>query len=239
LLEEERVMAGERPKSRIPRKSSPLTLRGANFLLTEVGLIIALLTVIGALQVDLRFEQEFDIPDVEQAVVEMEEVDQTEQIKRPPPPPRPRPPVVVTDDVVLEDEVLDIDAEIDLNFEAEVPPPPPPDRSEEEADPDIFVVVEEMPELIGGLARLKELVVYPEIAVKAGMEGLVIVQFVVEKDGRPANATVIKSAGGILDSAAVEAVRKLEFTPGRQRGVPVRVKFSLPVRFNLTSRQAT
>jgi protein TonB len=196
--------------------------------------------VIGALQIDLRFEQALEIPEVKHAVVEMEEIDQTQQIERPPPPPRPSPPVAVADDVVLEDEVLDIDAEIDLDLAAEVPPPPPPpDPSGEEVEPDIFVVVEEMPVLIGGMERLRDLVVYPEIAVKAGMEGLVIVQFVVETDGRPTRIEVLKSAGGLLDTAAVSAIRELEFIPGKQRGVPVRVKFSLPVRFNLTSREAT
>lgn len=224
--------------SRIARNLGQSKLRVYYFVLIEVGLIFSLIMVIGALKIDIEFEDEFVVPDVEQAVVEMEEIEQTEHIERPPPPPRPQPPVMVPDDEILEDEIIDIDAEIDLDDLADAPlPPPPPDPYEEDPEPEIFVVVEEMPVLKGGLERLQGLVEYPEMAVKAGLEGLVIVQFVVETDGNPTNAVVVKSAGSILDEAALEAVEKLEFIPGKQRGVPVRVKFSLPVRFNLTSRQ--
>ncbi len=71
------------------------------------------------------------------------------------------------------------------------------------------------------------------MARKAGMEGLVVVGFVVEPDGSISSIHVIKSAGKILDQAAIEAVKKLHFKPGKQRGKPVRVRMALPIRFQL------
>ena len=87
--------------------------------------------------------------------------------------------------------------------------------------------------MIGGLDRLQELIVYPPLAVKANIEGLVIVTFVVEPDGSVSEQETMRSAGEILDRAALAAVGKLSFIPGKQRGKPVRVRFSLPVRFRL------
>ncbi|MGD8415299.1 MAG: energy transducer TonB, partial [Candidatus Latescibacterota bacterium] len=154
------------------------------------------------------------IPDTEPTVVEIEKIEATTQVDRPPPPPRPAPPISVPDEAVLENDALDIDAEIDLDGIAEPSLPPPPDPYVEEVEePEVFVVVEEMPVLIGGMEELRKLVEYPEIAAKAGIEGLVIVQFVVEKDGQPSNITVSKSAAALLDEAAVRAVRQLEFIP--------------------------
>ena len=65
------------------------------------------------------------------------------------------------------------------------------------------------------------------------MEGLVIVQVVVEPDGTGSNPIVAKSAGKVLDDAAIEAVKQLRYKPGRQRGRAVRVKLAIPIRFML------
>jgi protein TonB len=187
-----------------------------------------------------RGEDGLDIQLAEQEVVQMEEITQTEQIERPPPPPRPRVPVEVPDDLVFEDEELNFDASLDIDEAVtDLPPPPPQPVFEKEEEPDemeVFVVVEEMPEIIGGAGKIYELLEYPEIARQAGVEGLVVVQVVIEPDGTPSNPEIARSAGAVLDKAAVEAVMKLKFVPGRQRGKSVRVKMALPIRFKL--RQA-
>jgi TonB family protein len=104
---------------------------------------------------------------------------------------------------------------------------------------DTFVVVEQMPELIGGLASIQENLRYPELARKAGIEGRVIVQFVVDEEGRVVDPEIVRGVGSGLDTAALEAVRTAAFKPGMQRGVPVRVKMSLPVTFILTEPDGT
>lgn len=117
------------------------------------------------------------------------------------------------------------------------PPPPPPQRATPQAEPEaeIFVVVEEMPEIEGGVARLYEVLAYPEMARLAKVEGRVVVEVVVGPEGRPSDPTILRSANPMLDQAAIEAVMKLTFKPGKQRGKAVRVRFSIPIRFELTT----
>ncbi len=98
---------------------------------------------------------------------------------------------------------------------------------------EIFDVVDDMPVLIGGLEGLMERVVYPQSAKDDGAEGIVIVQFVIEKDGRVEEAEVRRSPDARLSAAALAAVRASQFEPGRQRGQAVRVRFAVPVMFRL------
>jgi len=106
--------------------------------------------------------------------------------------------------------------------------------SASETDEDFFVVVEKMPELIGGLAELQSKIEYPEMARRAGIEGRVYVQFIVSETGDVENARVIRGIGGGADEEALRAVQTAKFKPGYQRGEPVRVQYSLPVVFKLS-----
>ncbi|MEO1022865.1 MAG: energy transducer TonB, partial [Bacteroidota bacterium] len=162
------------------------------------------------------------------------DVIQTKQIETPPPPPRPPVPVEVPNDEIIEDEILDLDAELDLDGPLDLPPPPPP--SDDEPEEEVFVVVEQMPELKGGIRGLQKKVVYPEMARRAGIEGRVILQFVVDERGEVVNPRVVRSIGGGCDEAALEALKKYgKFKPGMQRGRPVKVQFSLPIVFKLAN----
>jgi len=102
-----------------------------------------------------------------------------------------------------------------------------------EPQDDFFVVVEEMPELIGGLASIQKNITYPEMARRAGIEGRVYVQFIVNEKGDVENPKVIRGIGGGADEEALGAVKEAKFKPGVQRGQPVRVQYSLPVVFRL------
>lgn len=227
-----------RRRSALPQKAPGADLRGSYRLTLELALVLALGVVIALVRAPLRGgETTLAIPLQAQEVVQMEEIQQTKQLERPPAPPRPPVPVEVPDDVILEDDDLDLDATLDLDEAvASLPPPPPPAAEETTAEPEeeeIFVVVEEMPEIIGGMQRLYSLLEYPEIARQAGLEGQVVVRVVVGTDGRPSQPEVVRSAGEVLDQAAVAAVMQLRFKPGRQRGRPVRVRMALPIRFKL------
>lgn len=98
---------------------------------------------------------------------------------------------------------------------------------------DYFRVVDNMPTLDGGLAALQKTVHYPAAAKKAGVEGRVTVQFIVNEEGRVVCPSVIRGIGSGCDQAAVDAVLKAKFTPGTQNGTPVRVQYSLPIVFRL------
>src|SRR5699024_2812506 len=117
----------------------------------------------------------------EQEVIEMEEVIQTQQQEQPPPPPRPQVPVAVPNDEIIEDVEINLDA--DLNMDQPLEMPPPPKAEEDEQEEDFFVAVEQMPQLIGGLGELQQKINYPERARRAGIEGRVIIQFIVTEDG--------------------------------------------------------
>ncbi len=212
------------------RKQAGVDLRRSYNILLQSGLIIALLFIIGLVRINLYSEPPTPPPVEEQEEVVMEEVIQTKQIETPPPPPRPPVPVEVPNDEIIEDEILDLDAELDLDGPLDLPPPPPPSDDEEE---DFFVVVETMPTLKGGLADLQRKVKYPEMARRAGIEGRVTVQFIVNEQGQVENPRVIRGIGGGCDEAALEAVKQAKFTPGMQRGRPVRVQYSLPIVFRL------
>jgi periplasmic protein TonB len=201
----------------------------------QVGTITTLLLFITLFRIDIRVEREDIFVPVTQELVEIEEIVHTEQEQRPPPPPRPSTPVEVPNDEIMADEILDLDAELRFDDPISLPPPSPPvARNEvEEEEPEIFVVVERMPELIGGLESLQRAIVYPEIARLAGIEGRVMVSFVIDEKGNVLNPVVVRGIGGGCDEAAIEAVKKAKFVPGMQRGMPVRVRFTLPITFRL------
>ena len=102
----------------------------------------------------------------------------------------------------------------------------------------IFHVVEEMPSFPGGDAEcmrfLNKNIKYPPIAQENGIQGRVILQFVVNKDGSIVDVTVARSVDPYLDKEAVRVVKMMpKWKPGKQRGKPVRVKYTLPVMFRL------
>lgn len=210
------------------RKEEAANLQRSYPIYVEVGFVLALSLLILAFRADLRPKPGFQLVVEKQEVVQMEEIMQTEQDLRPPPPPRPPIPVEVPDDAIVEDEPVDLDASLD------VAATPPPVRSEKEyEEPEIFLVVEERPEIIGGLAALQRAVQYPAFAKRAGIQGTVFVQFVVDEEGRVMRAHVTRSVHPLLDEAALKAIRSVRFKPGRQRGRPVKVQMGLPIRFRM------
>lgn len=102
----------------------------------------------------------------------------------------------------------------------------------------IYSVVEEMPEYPGGMKAfvnyLKRKLVYPPQAKKENLEGVVAIQFVVEKDGRITSPTVVRSLRADMDSAALTAIRNMpNWIPAREHGMRVRCKYSVPVQFKI------
>lgn len=216
------------------RKNPEADLRNYYPVFTQVGMVLALLIFIVAVKVEITSEPTEEYVLDEQEVIEMEEIIQTQHIETPPPPPRPPVPVAVPNDEIIEDVDFQIDAEMTLDGPLDLPPPPQEDV-EEEPEEDFFVVVEQMPELIGGLAELQQSIRYPEMARRAGIEGRVYVQFIVNEQGEVENPRVIRGIGGGCDEEAIRAVSQAQFRPGMQRGRPVRVQYSLPIVFRLQS----
>ena len=213
------------------RKNDGADLTNEYPIWVQVGMVLMIL--ITAFRANWQQQQDFEVQLEEQEVVEMEEIQQTKQEVKPPPPPKPPVPVEVPNDEVIEEDV-DFDASLDLNESLDTsqgPPEPPEDKGEEEEE-EIFVIVENEPDC-GGVQALQSKVEYPEFAKKAGIEGRVFIQFVVDENGNVTNPTVTRGVHKLLDQEAVSAVKELSCTPGKQRGKPVKVRMSLPVTFRL------
>ena len=206
----------------------------------EIGFVIALLVLIAIFRVPLNPKSTVKFQQTQQETVKMEDVVQTKQAERPPPPPVPPVPVAVPNDAIISDSPVDLNSELNLNAPLNLPPPPPPastkDTSEDNAHSDVFVVVERMPQLKGGIGQLQKSVNYPEMARKAGIEGRVYVKFIINEQGNVIDPKVVRGIGGGCDEAALDAVRKAKFVPGMQRGRPVKVWYTIPIVFKLQNQ---
>ncbi len=185
--------------------------------------------------------------------VEMRDVRKEEA---PPPPPPPPPPeamvekVKFTAPVVVEDSTIEtgLTSMDDLNKKGNVEAPPEetqveikdegPKVIETPVQAEIFTVVEEQPSYPGGeearIGYLQQNIKYPEEAKELGIQGKVFVTFVVEVDGSITDVRVLRGIGGGCDEEAIRVVKSMpKWVPGKQRGVPVRVQFNLPIKFTL------
>lgn len=165
--------------------------------------------------------------------VEMD-IPQTEQkVTPPPPPPPPVLEVVADDEIIEEDEVQSTEVNQDTKIDIPVIEP-----EEGPSEPEIFTIVEEMPTFPGGDQALLEFMgkntKYPPLARENGLQGIVVVTFVVDEKGNINNVTVLRGIGGGCDEEAIRVVKSMPpWKPGKQRGLPVRVQYNLPFRFTL------
>lgn len=131
----------------------------------------------------------------------------------------------------VEDPIVDIETTINDAIESEP-------AFVEKAPETPFDVVEDMPEFPGGdealLSFIAQNIKYPKTAQRLGVEGRVTLFYVIDKDGSITNIEIIKGIGAGCDEEAIRVLKLLpNYTPGKQRGVPVKVKMRLPVHFKL------
>jgi protein TonB len=147
---------------------------------------------------------------------------------------------VVVDSVKVKDQLVISEEQVATTVNKEVVEVVEQKREEvvEEKEQQVFVVVEEMPEFPGGELALRtflgKAVVYPRVAQENGIQGKVFVTFVVNKDGSVSNAKITRGVDPSLDAEALRVVSTLpKWKPGKQRGFPVRVSFTVPISFKL------
>ena len=178
--------------------------------------------------VDVVFEEEI-IPITEQ-----------EQPKQAPPPPE-APKVEEVLEIMDNDSKVEestIQASDDTQAAVEIKYTPVEVEEEEVEEQQIFQVVEEMPEFPGGMGEcmkfLAKNIKYPTIAQENGVQGRVIVQFVVNRDGSIVDPVVVRGVDPYLDKEALRVISTMpKWKPGKQRGKAVRVKYTVPVMFRL------
>lgn len=199
----------------------------------ETGIIFSLIIIIMAFLYFPKIAISEQIVEPVQELLDIEDVAVTKHESAPPPPPKPPIPIEAPSDEILDDIEFE---ETDLVVDEVVDAPPPPiskDEENEEIGATFFIAVEEMPEPIGGIAGIQSKIVYPEIAKRAGVQGRVYIMAYIDEAGNVKKAEVIKGIGAGCDEAAVAAVLNTKFKPGKQRGKPVKVRVSIPIRFVL------
>ena len=221
------------------KKSEKASLENDKLVYVLMGLVFVLSLVYVALEWTEREVTKYEVTDTDFLFEEEVEIQQTSQETPPPPPP----PAVQEVEVlnVVEDNVETESIEVNTEeTEEEVVIAAPVEAPQEEEEEEVvFVVVESMPEFPGGqqalFKYLSENVKYPVIAQENGIQGRVICQFVVNKDGSIVDVEVVRSGGDpSLDKEAVRVIKSMpKWKPGKQRGKAVRVKYTVPVNFKL------
>ena len=167
-------------------------------------------------------------------------ITEQEQPKQAPPPPE-APKVEEVLEIMDNDSDVEestIQASDDTQAAVEVKYTPVEVEEEDVEEQQIFQVVEEMPEFPGGMGEcmkfLGKNIKYPTISQENGVQGRVIVQFVVNRDGSIVDPVVVRGVDPYLDKEALRVIQMMpKWKPGKQRGKAVRVKYTVPVMFRL------
>lgn len=225
------------------KKSPKANLENKKTLFTEIGLIVALAVVLVAFEHKTRekavstLEEEVYIP-VEEEII---------PITQETPPPKPDMPKIpqlsdeidiVSDDIQVEDIIINTEDIADMgvqvmDYVAEV--------EEEEIEEEIVLeaAVEEEPSFNGGdkndFSRwVQQRLVYPQIALENGIQGTVLLQFDIDKDGNLVNIVVLRGVDKTIDEEAIKVVSSSpKWAPGRNNDLPVKVRYTFPVQFQL------
>lgn len=207
----------------------------------SIGLSLSLLLIYLLFQVNFREAPDFDLTSNDKMVFEdLLDVPTTEHVNIPKPVIQQPQIREVSDEEIIEELEVDLDIEIQEETKLAAPVFLPAVEAEipKEVADEIFTIVEEQPSPEGGLMSFYQFVsenmVYPSRAKRTGVQGRVFVQFVVEKDGALSDIQVVKGIGGGCDEEAVRVITSApKWSPGKQRGKPVRVRMILPIHFVL------
>jgi periplasmic protein TonB len=226
-----------------PKKSKKADLENKKSLFFQTGLVATLALILIAFEWTTRDVTMGDLGNLAEIVVEDDLIPITrpEEIQPPPPPP----PILVTetleiveDDVEIDDELFieDVEARPDTRIEFRHMAIADNDEPEDE---DFFYFVEDMPDFRGGGQEafrqwIFQNLRYPNLAAENGIQGRVVVHFIVNTDGSVSDAKVIRGVDPSLDQEALRVINASpRWTPGQQRGRAVRVAFNFPIDFKL------
>lgn len=235
------------------KKSAKASLEGDKLIYVLMGFVFVLSLCFVALEWTQSDVKKFEQADQDFLIEEEMDIQQTTQDMTPPPPPPPAPEVpqevevlnVVEDDVETQSiefsaednnstvEIVEVKEEVKEEVKVEE------DKREEADENVVFKIVETMPSFPGGDAALMKYigdnVRYPAIAQENGIQGRTICQFTVERDGSITDIQVLRSSGDAsLDKEAKRVIQSMpRWSPGKQRGKPVRVSYTIPINFRL------
>lgn len=224
------------------KKNSQADLEKLKLTFILFGLAVALGLMVITFNWTSVAEKAEDLGVIDAAVDEEQVINTVQNIPPPPPQQQTAPQVIevlniVEDEKDIKNEIEIEDTEADDNTKVEIVEI---EEVEEEAEPEIFFSAEEMPEYPGGNLALQkfiaETIVYPAVARETDLQGKVYVQFEVNKRGEVDKVTVVRGVDPILDNEAIRVVKLIKgFKPGKQRGKPVSVWYTVPINFKLNN----
>ncbi len=227
------------------KKSQKADLEGKKGVFFEIGLTLALAILLFAFEWKSSSEEVSQFQTVAEEQIEEEIIPITQQMLKPPPPPPPAPKLTDLIDIVEDDTQIDEELEIQDVDDTSENTDVPTDAmefgeygDEDTGDSEVFVVVEDMPMFPGGNVQkwIAKNVKYPVLAMENGIQGKVYIQFVIERDGSITDVKVLRGVDASLDKEAVRVVKAMpKWKPGKQRGKPVRVSYTLPINFQLSN----
>ena len=228
------------------KKSSKADLEVNRSIYVLTGLVMALAFMYIAFEWTetevLKFETPRDLYDmvefdlIHQAVVPPPDI--------PPPQPPPATTAVVRENLHIVADTVKTTAVLTVTEEMDnMPVVLPPDTATTTENPEevVYISVEELPSFPGGdkarIDFISSIIKYPAVAQDAGIQGIVYVSFIVNRDGKIVDIQVPRGIHEILDNEAVRVIQLMPpWNPGKQHGKPVRTKIFLPVSFNLQNK---
>lgn len=225
------------------KKSSKASLEGKRILFALMGLVFVLAAIYVAFEWTQKEVTVYKTEGLDALDFEEEVIQQTVQQEETPPPPPPPAPEVIEDiqivDNTTETEDIDFTSEDDAQKVQEIISIPVAEPEEEDPDADVvYVAAEFPPEFPGGTAKMMQFIQdelrYPIIAQENNIQGRVICQFTVKRDGSVGDIKVLRSVDPSLDKEAIRVIQSMpKWKPGRQRTKAVNCKFTLPIVFRL------
>ncbi|MEQ9401958.1 MAG: energy transducer TonB [Cyclobacteriaceae bacterium] len=207
-------------------------------LFKSIGLCISLsVTIIAFNWKSVDHDRLMHLGVLEEDVNELIDIPVSEQ----PPPPPPKVTEAFTIKEVIDEEIIEeieFDLDIETNEETVIQEVVLTVEIDEEESETVFTIVEKEPEPVGGVKAFNEYLTkslkYPKMASRMGISGRVFAEFVVEKDGSLTDIKIVKGIGAGCDEEAMRVLKEApKWSPGKQRGIPVRVKRIVPITFVL------
>ena len=211
------------------KKKRYFDLKKNHFILSEIGIICSLLFLIAATNINMRAESDSKMSDP--LPIEPDTL-----LVLPPvtPPEKVAPQKPMTFVVKPDNEPIDIEIpeflEFGDNFEMILTPPEQTTETDDEPPVEFLPI---MPTIIGGQEALYSKIKYPKIAQDIGIEGRVLVRFIIDKQGNVTEPEIVRSVHPKLDEEVLRVVKLVKFSPGVQNGVLVKVKMVQMVNFKL------
>ncbi len=209
------------------KSQPPFDPKKNHILFTEIGLILSLLFLIAATNIEIKSDRKpvaVEIPDIDFIPVDLPP-------EIPPEKPAPHKPSVIVeapDHEMIDDDMPEF-AEFTDAFDKKISPPEPDVKEDEE----IVHFLPVMPTIIGGHKALYSKIKYPQVAQNTGTEGRVDVEFIIDKEGNVTNPKIVRSVHPLLDEEVLRVIRLVKFSPGVQNGSLVKVRMVQPVYFKL------